>query len=209
VSAGRERPGRFLTEEAQRFGLASANRVVDRYLRLVQREIDGDPVVARPAERFYGDAEQRDGPDIDGLTERITEMATAWLHMLEATASLTDGAAAGAAPMATLELPPTGPGLAAQEAIWVHNTTASPVPVALAVTSLAGPAGLVIPADAVSFAPVPMDAVPAGASAEVGVRVRVPDGQGPGRYRGLIVASAADQPMLVRLDVRAAGGAGP
>ena len=112
-------------------------------------------------------------------------------------------------PVGRLELPPTGPGLCAQGAIWVHNSTASPAPVELAVTSLAGPAGLVVPADAVSFAPVRVDPVHARASAEIRVRVQVPDGQVPGRYQGLILTPAAEQPLLLMLDVRAAGGAGP
>jgi len=209
VSAGEERPGCFLVEDVRRFGLLSADTVVDRYVRLVDRAIDGETAALRPPEGVLGGPEGPDGPDTGGLTEGTARLATAWLHLLEATASLADRAAGTATPVARLELPPTGPGLAAQGAIWVHNTTASPAPVELAVTTLAGPDGLVVPADAVSFAPVWVNPVPAWASTEIRVCVRVPDGQGPGCYQGLILTPAAEQPVMLRLHVRAAGGAGP
>lgn len=210
MSAGEERPGRSPVDDVRRFGLLSADTVVDRYVRLVAQAIDGETLAGpRPPEGILGGLEGRDGPDTDGLAEGTARLATAWLHLLEATASLADRAAGTATPVGRLELPTTGPGLAAQGAIWVHNTTASPAPVELAVTTLAGPAGLVVPADAVSFAPVRVDPVPARASAEIRVRVRVPNGQGPGLYQGLILTPAAEQPLLLRLDVRAVGGAGP
>ncbi len=90
----------------------------------------------------------------------------------------------------------------------MHNTTASPAPVELAATSLAGPDGLAVPADAVSVGPPRPDPLPARASTEVRLRVHVPDGQGPGRYQGLVLTPVADQPLLLRLDVTALGGAG-
>jgi hypothetical protein len=205
VSAGEKRPGRSLTEEVRHFGLLSADVVVDRYVHLVDRAIDGE--TRRPPEALVG-PERPNPPDTSELAEGAARLATAWLRLLEATASLADRAAGTATPVGRLELPATRPGLAAHGAIWVHNTTASPTPVELAVTTLAGPTGLVIPADAVSFAPVSVDPVPPRASAEIRVRVRVPDGQGPGRYQGLILTAAAEQPVVLRLDVRAAGGAG-
>jgi hypothetical protein len=209
VSAAAERPGRSLVEDVRRFGLLSADTVVDRYVRLVDRAIDGETAAAGPLAEILGGPEGLDGPDTGGLAEGTARLATAWLHLLEATASLADRAAATATPVARLELPPTGPGLAVQGTIWVHNTTASTAPVELAVTTLAGPAGLIVPADAVSFAPVRVDPVPARVSTEIRVRVRVPDGQGPGCYQGLILTAAAEQPVLIRLYVHAAGGADP
>jgi hypothetical protein len=209
VSAGEERLGHSLIEDVRRFGLLSADTVVDRYARLVDRAIDGETLAAPRPDGALGGPEGLDGPDTGGLAEGTARLATAWLHLLEATARLADRAAGTATPVGRLELPPTGPGLAAEGAIWVHNTTTSATPVELVVTTLAGPGGLVVPADAVSFAPVRVDPVPARASAEIRVYVRVPDGQGPGRYQGLILTPAAEEPVLLRLDVRAAGDAGP
>jgi hypothetical protein len=207
VSAGEGRPGRFLVEDVRRFGLLSADTVVDRYVQLVDRAIDGETFAAPPPpEGILG---WPDGPDTRGLAEATARLATTLLHLMEATASLADRAAGTATPVGRLELPPTEPGLTAEGAIWVHNITASPASVELAVTTLAGPTGLVVPADAVSFAPARADPVPARTSAEIQVRVRVPDGQGPGRYQGLILTPAAEQPVLLRLDVRAAESADP
>lgn len=208
MSAGEERPDRSLVEDVRRFGLLSADTVVDRYVLLVDRAIDGETLAAPRLEGVLGGPEGPDVTDTGWLAEGTARLATAWLNLLEATASLADRAAGTATPVGRLELPPTEPGFAAQGAIWVHNITASPAPVELAVTTLVGPAGLVVPADALSFAPVRVDPVPARASAEIRVRVRIPDGQGPGRYQGLILTPAAEQPLLLRLDVRAAGGAG-
>ena len=210
MSAGEERPGRSLVDDVRRFGLLSADTVVDRYLKLVDRAIDGETSTApRPSESVLGGPDGPDGPDIGGLAETTARLATACLQLLEATASLADGAAGTATLVGKLELPPTEPGLTAQGEIWVHNITASPAPVELAVTTLAGPAGLVVPADAVSFAPVRVDPVPSRASAEIRVGVRVPDGQGPGHYQGLILTPAAELPVLLQLDVRATGSADP
>jgi hypothetical protein len=208
VSAGEERPDRSLVEDVRRFGLLSADTVVDRYVLLVDRAIDGETLAGLRLEGVLGGLDGPDVPDTGWLAEGTASLATAWLNLLEATASLADRAAGTATSVGTLDLPPTEPGFAAQGAIWVHNITASPAPVELAVTTLVGPAGLVVPADALSFAPVRVDPVPARGSAEIRVRVRIPDGQGPGRYQGLILTPAAEQPLLLRLDVRAAGGAG-
>jgi hypothetical protein len=76
----------------------------------------------------------------------------------------------------------------------------------LVATTLAGPGGRAVPADAVSFAPVSPAPLAARSSAEVRVRVVLPDGQAPGRYQGLVLTPAAEQPVLLRLEVRPAGG---
>jgi hypothetical protein len=57
-------------------------------------------------------------------------------------------------------------------------------------------------------APASIAALAARTSAEVRVRVLLADDQAPGRYQGLVLTSAAEQPVLLRLEVRAAGGGG-
>ena len=196
-----EHPDRRLVENVRRFGLASADLVVDRYVQLADRTIGGERT----------DASRPPGPaprSVTGIADGTTGLAAAWLRLLEATASLADRAAADGAAGATLDLPPTDAGGVAVAAVWVHNTTASPAVVELAATSLAAPGGSAVGADAVGFVPDRLDPLPPRSSAEVRVRVHVPPGQEPGRYQGLVLTSAAEQPVLLRLEVRTAGGAG-
>jgi hypothetical protein len=89
--------------------------------------------------------------------------------------------------------------------VWVHNTTATAVPVDLGATTLAAAGGRALPAEAVSVDPARLDRLPAQSSAEVRIRVRVPEGQAPGRYQGLVLTSAAPDPVLLRVDVRGSG----
>jgi hypothetical protein len=131
-----------------------------------------------------------------------------WLRLLEATASMADRVSGAGASVTILELAPTAAGLTAEASLWVHNTTASAAPVELAATTLAGPPGQAVAADAVRFQPARLDPLAARTGAEIRLRVHVPGGQPPGRYQGLVLASAADQPVLLRLDVTPTEGAG-
>jgi hypothetical protein len=201
VSAA-ERPARSLVEDVRRFGLVSADLVVDRFVRLTERAIGGDP---RHAD---GSAAGRPTPPVPGLADGATALATGWLRLVEATASLADRAAADGTAAGTLELPPTAPGRTAEASLWVHNTTASPAPLDLAATSLAAPGATPIASDAVSLSPTRLQPSAPRSSAEVRVRVQVPPGQEPGHYQGLVLSSGVGPPVLVRLEVRADDGAG-
>jgi hypothetical protein len=190
-----EHPDRRLVENVRLFGLASADLVVDRYVRLADRAIGGDgtasPVLPPPT--------------VAGIATGATGLAAAWLRLLEATASLADRAAGDAAARGTLDLPATDAGSVAAAAVWVHNTTSSPAAVELAATTLVAPGGLAI---GVELVPARLDPLPPRSSAEVQVRVPLPRQQGPGIYHGLVLTSAAEQPVLLRLEVRTALGPG-
>lgn len=207
MSAREDRSDRSFVEDVRRFGLLSTNTVVERYARLAERAIDGDdsPTPALPEGAFGGLA----GPDAGDVAEFTARAATAWLGLLEATASLVDHASGAASSAERLELPPTEAGRVVQGTIWVHRIEAPSAPLELAVTTLAGSAGRVIPAEAVALSPTRLDAAPMLSSVEVRVRVQVPDGQAPGRYQGLISTSASDRPLLLQLHVSADGKPGP
>ena len=117
-----------------------------------------------------------------------------------------DRAPRGTRRRTTLVLPPAGPGLDSEAALWIHNTTSSPAPgVELHATALLSTTGAdAIPADAVSLVPGRVDLVPArdqprgpAAGARAG---------GPGRRAsttGMVVTTAAPaEPMALRLEVR-------
>ena len=200
-----QRAPRSIVEDVRRFGLFSADTVVDRYVRLADGAMGRADVPApRPGARAAPD-----GPGIPGLEETAGRLAVLWAGLMEAAASSADAAAEAGVGASTLELPPTAPGRRAEASVWVHNTTGLPAPVELAATTLAGPGGGTVPAQAVEFLPARLDPLNAGTSAEVRLRVHVPDGQAPGRYLGLLLSSAAEQPVLLRPEVRAAGGPGP
>jgi hypothetical protein len=204
VTPGDDRSAPRLVEEVRRFGLVSADLIVDRYVRLTEQTIDGSP-------RNGGAPPSAGIPasSVPGLAEGTAALAGGWLRLLEGTAALADSALAGGTPLGTLELPPTDAGLSAEGSLWLHNTTSSPRPVEFAATTLAAPGGCALPADAVSLSPSRLDPSGPRSSTEIRVRVRVPGGQPPGHYQGLLLSSAAEQPVLLRLEVRATDGRGP
>jgi hypothetical protein len=194
-----EHPDRRLVENVRLFGLASADLVVDRYVQLADRAIGGtDP---SPPPGLPPQA-------VTGIASGATGLAGVWLRLLEATASLADRAGGDAAARGRLDLPATDAGSVAAAAVWVHNTTSSPAAVELAATTLAAPGGLAVGADAVELVPARLDPLPPRSSAEVQVRVHLPREQEPGVYQGLVLSSAAEQPVLLRLEVRSARGPG-
>jgi hypothetical protein len=166
-----------LVGAVQGFGLFSAAAVVDRYVEIVDRTLAR---VVAPAE---------------------TPVADTWLRLLVTTAALFRSAVPREA---ALVLPPARAGHGSEASLWLHNTTSSPAPAAdLHVTGLVPPGGDRIAADAVSLLPARVGPLAAGASREVRLRVQVPAGQAPAQYHGVVVTSAAPEPLALRLEVRA------
>jgi hypothetical protein len=192
VTGAADRPGRPLIDGVRRFGLVSADLVVDRYVRLAEQMTDELPGTPRL-------------PAVPRLADATTGLAGAWLRLLEVTAALADRSAGGGPAVSSLELPAAEPAGVAEAAVWVHNTTPAPATVELTATPLTAPGGAAIGADAVRLLPARLDPVPARSSTEVRLRVDVPATQEPGRYQGLLLSSTG-QPLLVLLEVRAAGG---
>jgi hypothetical protein len=177
----------------QGFGLFSAAAVVDRYAEIVDRAIS------------------RHAPSPAAQDGGAGRLADAWLRLLDTTSTLLRSGAAQNPADGALVLPPTTAGRSCDAALWLHNTTSSPVPaVALHVTGLVSTDGHRIPAEAVTLVPERIDLLAAGTSREVRLRLRVPAGQDAATYHGLVVTSAAPtEPLAVRLEVRAPEGAGP
>ena len=192
MTGAADRPGRPLVEGVRRFGLVSADLVVDRYVRLAEQMTDERPGTPRL-------------PAVPRLADTTTGLAGAWLRLLEVTAALADRSAADGPAVPSLQLPAAEPAGVTEAAVWVHNTTSEPATVELTTTPLTAPGGTAVGADAVRLLPARLDPVPARSSAEVRLRVDVPAGQEPGRYQGLLLSSAG-QPLLLLLEVRAAGG---
>lgn len=188
MTSAPDHPAASFVEDVRRFGLVSADAVVDRYARLVDRALGDGTTAAAPAP-----------PDPARTAEAVAGLTAAYLRLLDTTASLVDGVADGAR-TAPLVLPPTDPGSCAEGSIWLHDAASAPDPVELHATSLVAPDGRVLPAAAVSFAPAPGPPA-AGAGREIRVRVRVPDDQRCGRYHGLVLASTAPAPLLLVLEV--------
>ena len=176
-------PGsRDLVGAVQSFGLFSAAAVVDRYIEFVDRALTRD--VPAP-ERDAG-----------------VQVAEAWVRLLDTTSALLRSGVPQESAAETLVLPPTGAGRSAEASLWVHNTTPSPAPdVDLQVTGLVSAGGDRIAADAVSLLPAQVELLAAGTSAQVRLQVHVPAGQAAGRYHGLVVSSAAPEPLALRLEV--------
>ena len=173
-------PGvRDLVGAVQSFGLFSAAAVVDRYVEIVDRSLTrGIP------------ASVRDGS---------AQVAEAWLRLLDTTSAVLGS---GVPREESLVLAPTRAGSSSEASLWVHNTTSSPAPaVDLHVTDLLSPNGHRIPADAVSLLPARVELLAAETSREVRLQVLVPAGQAAARYHGLVVTSAAPEPLALRLEV--------
>lgn len=173
---------RDLIGDVQRFGLFSADTVVHRYTGLVDRVLTGNRAVP------------------SGPPRQATE---ALLGLLESAAALLGVIGGADAGTETLVLPPALPGGTAELSLWVHNGTPSVVPaVSVRGTDLVSAEGRTIPAAAVSLTPDHADLAASGAQ-EVRLAVRVPEGQPPDRYLGLLLLSASPtRPMVLHLEVR-------
>ena len=189
-----------LVDVVQRFGLFSAATVVDRYSVLVDRLLAAAPPAPHPDGR----------PPFDPVLELAAPVGAAALRLLDSAAALLGAGTAPGSATETLVLPPTAPGGTAEAAVWVHNATPSGVPaVDLRITELVSAGGLTVPAPAVSLAPDRVD-IPAAGAREVRLAVRVPAGQAPGHYHGLVLTPASPtRPLVLRLDVRGPADPGP
>lgn len=172
---------RDLVGAVQSYGLFSAAAVVERYVAMVDRALTRD--VPSPAQ------------------EPGAQVAEAWLRLLDTTSGMLR---AGVPQEESLVLPPGRAGQSSEASLWVHNTTSSPAQdVELHVTGLMSSGGDLIAAAAVSLVPERVGLLAAGTSREVLLRVLVPPGQAAALYHGLVVTSAAPEPMTLRLEVRA------
>jgi len=201
VAGGAARAVQHLVGDVQRLGLLSAAAVVDRYVDLVDGVLGGGPARSAPG-ASSGDAR--------GLAQSAASLTQAWVGLVEATAALLPGAGgtgggaeAGTAEPDEVRLPETAAGQVARGSLWLHNPTDHELAgVRVAATGLVAGDGSVVPASAVELDPCEVPRVAAGASVEVGVRVRVLGEQPPGWYHGVLVCSvAARQALPVALRV--------
>jgi hypothetical protein len=123
--------------------------------------------------------------DAAAVAESAAALAQAWVQMLGLATGVPPAASAPATPSSPVALPPVPPGETARMSLWLHN--AGPDGLATAATSLVGPAGASLPAEAVEVQRAPGEPPP-GAATELHVRVTVPCGQPAGCYRGLVVS---------------------
>jgi hypothetical protein len=116
------------------------------------------------------------------VAESAAALAQAWVQMLTLATGVLPGGAAPRSGPAELVMPAVCPGEATQVSLWLHGAeTDVPAPAA---TSMVGPHGAALPADASTLAPV----TSGGAGpVEIRLRVAVPREQRPGCYRGLVV----------------------
>jgi hypothetical protein len=187
------RGSRDLAGDVQRFGLFSAATVVDRYAVLVDRVLAAAPPTPHPDERA----------PTDPVLQAAAPVLVVALRLLESVAALVGAGTPPGVATETLVLPPTAPGGSARTRLWVHNATRSEAPaVDLRVTELVSASGRTLPAPAVSLAPDRLD-IPAGSAREVWLAVRVPAGQAPDHYHGLVMTPASpERPLMLRLEVR-------
>jgi hypothetical protein len=199
-SAGRSfaEGARRLAGDVQRFGLVSAAGVVDRYVTAADRALgqvlpgvlDAVGAAGAPSARAVGDGAGGGG----AVAESAAALAQAWVQMLTLTTGVLPGGAAPRSGPAELVLPAVSAGEATQVSLWLHGAEDVPAPAA---TSMVGPHGAVLPADASTLAPV----TSGGASpVEIRLRVAVPREQRPGCYRGLVVVPP-DACLTVVLEV--------
>lgn len=192
-----------LAADVQRFGLLSAATVVSRYAAIVDRAVGAGASPTGPP--------RRGAPGPDWLVEAGQGMAEAALRLVDQATALTVQAMTAGAPVAPepLELPATTSGGSSQVSVWLHNPTPSAVVAQVHVTCLVSGDGDVLPAEAVTSEPCEPVQLAATSSGEVVLRVDVPTRQPPGRYHGVVVASAAPEPVPLALQVIRGGNETP
>jgi hypothetical protein len=185
-----------LVGDVQRFGLISAARIVDRYIGVIDRAMDGDGLLAPVTP---------DARDLHVFAEGAGLMAQAYLAFSEATATLLDNRGreyGGRQGIERLVLPRSRPGSPSEAVLWMHNPTSTPTALRLHVTSLEASTGATIPAGLISLVVPGPDTVEAGTSRDVQVRVDVPAHQAAGSYHGLVLSSEPRcEPLAIQLDV--------
>jgi hypothetical protein len=193
---------RRLAGDVQRFGLVSAAGVVDRYVTAADRALGRVLPTVPPTINATGASRSRPfgGVPVDegAVAESAAVLARAWVQMLALATGVLPGGAARPSESAPVVLPAVRPGEATQASLWLHQP-AGDVP-APAATSMVGPPGASLPADAVAVAPAAPPGVAADGPVELRLRVAVPREQRPGRYRGLVVVPP-DASLPVVLEV--------
>lgn len=187
---------RRLAAQVQRFGLASAAAVADRYVGIVDSAIGGtvDALTAAAT-----------GADPEAILQSGAATADSYLRVLDHAANLASGQAlASSAPSPDcVTVTATPPGGVGEATVWVHNSTSQAVThLMLGVTDLVCASGARLGSTALRLFPPVVDEVEAGGRAEVRLSVRVPTHQEAGRYHGLVLVSGApDDPLPLALEV--------
>jgi hypothetical protein len=180
-----------LIDQVQRFGLASATTVIDRYIAAAEAALGTDPLEL-PA-----------SPGTEQLSEAAALAGNAYLALLDSAAAM---ARRDRDRLARVDLPAVTAGSRSTGSLFLHNTTADAVADARVMLGpFLGASGAMTEA-AVTIAPSSLD-LAAGASGQVLVHVDVPGAQAPGDYYAVALASvAAEDPVVVRVAVLPAAG---
>ncbi|MFK5647822.1 hypothetical protein ACI3ET_15040 [Ornithinimicrobium sp. LYQ121] len=191
MSVGSEAAARalHLISEVQAFGLASAAAVAERYIQTVDGYLGQRP---RPGT----DASDDDpaGSPLSRNAERMVRAGSASFDLLGAL--LVTGEAPPATGGEALDLPPTSPGGRSQASAWVHNPTTVPVWATVRVSSLGSSGGYLLPPGAVEVEPAGAAYVDAGGSAEITVRILVPQGTPPEHFHALVTSTSTPRQAL-------------
>ncbi len=197
---------RRLAAQVQRFGLASAAAVVDRYVGIVDSAIGGTVVDALTG--------AGPGADREAVLQSGAAVAESYLRVLDHAANLAagQGLAFGQGLASSPPVPDcvtvaaTPPGGVGEATLWVHNSGAEAVThLLLGATDLVCASGARLGSTALRTSPRVVDEVAAGGRVEVRLSVRVPADQKAGLYHGLLLVSGApDEPLPVAVEV--AGG---
>jgi hypothetical protein len=184
----------------QRFGLASAAAVVDRYVGIVDSAIGATVVDALTG--------ASPGVDPEALLQSGAAVAESYLRVLDHAANLASGQGPASSPPFPdrVTVAATPPGGVGEATLWVHNSGAEAVThLLLGATDLVCASGARLGSTALRTSPRVVDEVAAGGRVEVRLSVRVPADQKAGLYHGLLVVSGApDEPLPVAVEV--AGG---
>jgi hypothetical protein len=185
---------RYLNDEVQRFGWASAATVIDRYSTLV--------------DRATGEGSSTSAPDFDPgvLVDAAVRMAAGYLRLLDTTATLVVSRRARTSGPERVVMPAARPGEGSEIALWLHNPTASPVTgIELGATGMVSPDGGAIPTGALSVIPPRIDRLDGSSSRELLLRVDIPEDQQAGIYFGLVeLTGLPGDPITVQMEVKAA-----
>lgn len=181
--------------DVQRFGLLSAAAVAARYAKAVDRAVGGWGPLG---------AETHAGRSVEEWVAEVTrDLMRSSLRLLDAGAALVERSRPPATPPPAelLELPATAPGQRTWTSLWVHNPTGRASSLTLYATPLVCGQGHVLPSESVvPDLPRALE-LPPGDSVEVHLHVTVPSGLPPGRYHGLLVGTAAPEPLRVVVPV--------
>jgi hypothetical protein len=173
-----------LIDQVQRFGLASASAIIDRYTAVAEAALGTDP--ARPLSL---ESEQ--------LSDAAAQAGAAYLALLAGAGALAERSEHRPE---RIDLPPVAAGSATHGALFLHNGTEHPIAEAwVRIGPFLSVAGS-MPAGAATIEPTDIPLAP-GASAELRLNVGVPAAQPPGDYFAIALATGAEDPTVVRVEV--------